>query len=148
MQWRTGPQPSAYFECRPALPMCFLTPGSVTIAWRICSRQLQLSNAALVQRRWKSQFQRPWSVGLYDAAGALAPVYVNGVMIAGQKGVPRGLVQNYWPTLQPRIGFAYDIFGDGKTVLRGGTGLFFERIQGNDVYNVAPNAPFRATRPA
>ncbi|MBV8811040.1 MAG: TonB-dependent receptor, partial [Acidobacteriaceae bacterium] len=34
--------------------------------------------------------------------------YLNGMGIAGQNGVPRGLVQNYWALFGPRIGFAYD----------------------------------------
>jgi hypothetical protein len=40
------------------------------------------------------------------------------------------------------VGFADDITGDGKTVFRGGMGMFFERVQGNDVYNAALNPPF------
>lgn len=35
----------------------------------------------------------------------------------------------------PRIGFAYDLRGDRKTVLRGGTGLYFADIQANQVIN-------------
>jgi hypothetical protein len=68
--------------------------------------------------------------------------YMNGVTIAGQGGVPRGLVKNFWKTYQPRVGFSYDVSGNGKTVLRGGFGTFFERMQGNDIYDIAGNAPF------
>jgi hypothetical protein len=68
--------------------------------------------------------------------------YLNGIKEAGVGGFPRGVVQNKYNTWQPRVGFAYDIGGDGKTVIRGGFGMFFERVQGNDVYNAALNPPF------
>jgi hypothetical protein len=70
------------------------------------------------------------------------PFYLNGIKLAGVGGFPRGNVQNKYNTWQPRIGFAYDLTGDGKTVVRGGFGMFFERVQGNDVYNAALNPPF------
>jgi len=70
------------------------------------------------------------------------PFYLNGIRLAGVDGFPRGNVQNKYNTWQPRIGFAYDLTGDGKTVVRGGFGMFFERVQGNDVYNAALNPPF------
>jgi len=68
--------------------------------------------------------------------------YLNGIGIDGKNGIPKGLVDNHWAVFGPRIGFAYDFTGDGKTVIRGGFGAMYERIQGNDMYNAGGNVPF------
>ena len=82
-------------------------------------------------------FQTVPGVALSDV-----PFYLNGVVIAGASGTPRGMVRNTYGSIGPRIGFAYDLTGKGRTILRSGFGMFYERIQGNDVYNTGPNPPF------
>jgi hypothetical protein len=84
----------------------------------------------------------PTGPGFANPTKAAVPYYLDGVELAGVGGFPRSVVQNDYKTWQPRIGFAYDLFGTGKTVLRGGFGTFYERVQGNDVYGTDTNPPF------
>jgi hypothetical protein len=83
----------------------------------------------------------PSSLSTFSKTGS-EQFYLNGIEEAGVNGFPKGNVKNYHDSWQPRVGFAYNVLGDGKTVLRGGFGMFFERVQGNDVYNAALNPPF------
>lgn len=53
----------------------------------------------------------------------------------GQFWAPR------WGTLAPRVGFAYDLLGNGKSSLRGGFGISYERNFGNVTYNASFNPP-------
>ena len=41
-----------------------------------------------------------------------------------QAGLPNSLIKPDWSNWAPRLGFAYDLTGDGKNVLRGGVGVF------------------------
>lgn len=85
------------------------------------------------------------SPGLFTNSALGATFYTNGIGICGQGGVPRGCVNDSWKNFQPRLGFAYDLRGNGKTVIRGGYGVMNERIQGNDVYNNAGTVPLAAS---
>ncbi|WP_220399013.1 carboxypeptidase regulatory-like domain-containing protein [Granulicella sp. WH15] len=56
--------------------------------------------------------------------------------------LPLGLVNTYWNTEAPRIGFAYDTNGKQTTVIHGGFGISYERLEGNYYYNSVAQLPF------
>lgn len=47
----------------------------------------------------------------------------------------------YYQNFAPRLGVAYDLFGDGRTVLRAGAGLFDDRRVGWELFRAALNPP-------
>ena len=57
-------------------------------------------------------------------------------------GLPRGGVATDRSTFGPRISFAYDPRANGKTAVRGGFGIFYDRIQSDFLGASSNNPPF------
>lgn len=69
----------------------------------------------------------------------------NGMAVGGRGGYPAGLYTRPWVNYGPRVGVAYDLFGDGKTALRAGWGWFYDTGQNNPFSNTTGNPPISYT---
>ena len=61
------------------------------------------------------------------------PGAVGGLGFPGDKGVLPSLVPTDYNGVAPRFGFAYDVTGQGKLLVRGGFGVFFDAVNANVV---------------
>jgi hypothetical protein len=70
--------------------------------------------------------------GTGGTESTVVPTAPPGMFFPGDPNVPRGILTMRWHHVSPRVGLAWDPFGDGKTAVRAGVGLFFGLLGGND----------------
>ncbi len=79
-----------------------------------------------------------------DSGGSIVPNSgdpLNGMRFSKDGGLPGGGWNDRGIMPEPRFGFAYDVFEDHKTILRGGFGMMHDRPQGNLIFNPVFNNP-------
>ncbi|MEO8593237.1 MAG: PEGA domain-containing protein [Candidatus Solibacter sp.] len=107
-------------------------------------------NSFFVQDDWRITRRLTLNVGLrYDVmtnptevAGRQSNFDLRSGSIHVAEGNRDSLAGNNYHNFGPRVGFAYDVEGKGKTVVRGGAGIFYFIDRGGIDNQLAQNAPF------
>jgi Carboxypeptidase regulatory-like domain/TonB dependent receptor len=76
------------------------------------------------------------------AQSTVFPGAPRGNIFPGDAGIPRSMIEKRYGNFAPRFGFAWDVFGNGKTSFRGGYGLFYSQIRQQAHNQISTNQPF------
>jgi hypothetical protein len=76
------------------------------------------------------------------AISTATSVVPKGILFPGDSGVSRGLANTQYGHISPRLGIAWDPFGDGKTSVRAAAGIFYGLPSGNEWNQPGNSMPF------
>lgn len=95
--------------------------------WKV-NRRLTLNLGLRYDFQQKPYERHNGHINFDPAAPIPGTPFIGATVYAGVGGQPRSFLSEDHDDFGPRFGFAYDIFGDGSTVFRGGYGIFYPSI--------------------
>jgi hypothetical protein len=125
--------------------------GFVQDDWRV-SRRLTLNLGLRYDYQQKPYERNNGQINFDPTARIPGTPFVGATVFAGKDGQPRTFLDEDYNDWGPRIGFALDVFGTGKTVFRGGYGIFYPSIffrtfLGNTQLFTTTNTQYVAAQP-
>ena len=108
------------------------------------SDAVKLNVGLFVQEQW-TRNRLTLNAGLrFDYLNAYTPEqHVAASRFIGPRDFPRFEIQPYWMDVNPRVGAAFDLFGNGKTALKGSIGRWW-KIETAVTYQSIPGIDIRA----
>ncbi|HEY4357158.1 MAG TPA: TonB-dependent receptor [Acidobacteriaceae bacterium] len=120
-------------------------------SWKI-GRRLTI-NYGIRYEPFLPQVEKKGRQGMFSPAARSAgqistthPTALAGLLFPGDAGFVPNMVHAVYSHVMPRFGFAYDVFGNGKTSIRGGGGQFYDTRLPGVLDNIFANSvPFVAS---
>lgn len=112
--------------------------------WRIHPRlMINLGLRYDIQTPFTDPYDRRLAF-IFGAKSAKVPTAPLGLQFPGDAGISRGIARLDTNNIAPRVGMAWDPFGDGKTSVRAAFGLFYGSISANEWNQTTDFQPFSA----
>jgi hypothetical protein len=126
-----------------ALDNFWVAAGFVQDDFRVAPRlTLNLGMRYELQTPPTDPFNRESTFELGVQSHVLKGNVPTGLLVPGDPGITRGIVPLQKTHFSPRLGFAWDPWGDGKTSVRAGAGIFYGSVSGNEWNSTSNYNPF------